>query len=229
MSWNAEDILQSIRNASQNSDAFSLQAVQQLMEISRIQLLLSNSIIVTKDQRIQNISVPLDEVIHGYDTDNENIVHKYEIGSFIGLNHALSTSHSPFDIIVNNPAHVLSIPYTHLRSLIEHDSHIRWQIIEFISNQALKPALMQPEHIAQKGSKRMAQFIVNFTNGTELEDSASQIEFRISQEELGARIGVSRQSANKYIQEFVELGWLSKRGHRYYINNLEALIKFQNS
>lgn len=226
MNWTSSQILNLLRAAANNPSAFKEQSIQQFMEIGRIVRFPQAAKLLNANTRIPTLFVPLTAPIYAYSEDISKPNQIFELGEIVGLAHALTSTSYPFTVGTRSEVEILTIPFSHLRSLIEHDSSFRWQLIEFISDYMKNSSSSASGNIIHPDpAARLAGIFVDLAKKYGVGDgSLLRLNVKISQEELGSRIGASRQSVNKYIQEFVERGLILKRGHRYSIVDIEAMI-----
>ncbi|HEY2813918.1 MAG TPA: Crp/Fnr family transcriptional regulator [Acidimicrobiales bacterium] len=115
------------------------------------------------------------------------------------------------------PSEVISIPYAPIQAVYEGRPTLLWSVVAMLSGRirAMDAALADSVFLDVTGrtAKRL------------LEVAGDEDEFvlPVTQEELAAMVGASRERVNKAIAAFVRLGWIEQSERRYRITNRPQL------
>jgi len=115
------------------------------------------------------------------------------------------------------PSELLRVPYEPIRELLQANPHLLWDIVALLSRRlrttdsALADAMFLD--VPGRTAKRL------------LELAGDQDEFvlPVTQEELAAMVGASRERVNKALSTFVRLGWITQADRRYRITSRTQL------
>jgi CRP/FNR family transcriptional regulator, cyclic AMP receptor protein len=115
------------------------------------------------------------------------------------------------------PSTVLAIPYTAIQAIYDERPMLLWGVAALLSGRlrAMDAALADSVFLDVTG--RTAKRLL------ELAGDNDEFVLPITQEELAAMVGASRERVNKAIAAFVRLGWIDQRERRYRITNREQL------
>jgi CRP-like cAMP-binding protein len=107
------------------------------------------------------------------------------------------------------PSTVLAVPFEPVRRVLEQRPGLLWGLTRLLSERlrGLDQALADTVFLDVTGrtAKRLLQFA----------GDAEEFQLPVTQEELAAFVGASRERVNKSISTFVRLGWLEQRDRRY--------------
>jgi CRP-like cAMP-binding protein len=115
------------------------------------------------------------------------------------------------------PSEVLSIPYEPVRRTYEARPELLWGVAGLLAarlrsmDEALADAVFLD--VTGRTAKRLL----------ELAGEADEFVLPVTQEELAAMVGASRERVNKAIAAFVRLGWIEQADRRYRITNRDQL------
>jgi len=114
---------------------------------------------------------------------------------------------------------VVAVPYTPLREALDHQPSALWSVVELLARRirAVDEALADTVFLDVPG--RTAKRLL------ELAGEGDQFQLPVTQEELAAMVGASRERVNKAISQFVRLGWLDQQDRVYRIRNREQLTR----
>lgn len=112
---------------------------------------------------------------------------------------------------------VLAVPYAPLRAIYENNPSALWNAVRLLGrrlrsmDQALSDAVFLD--VMGRTAKRLL----------EMADGAEEFDLPVTQEELAAMVGASRERVNKAISTFVKLGWITQHKRHYTITDREHL------
>jgi len=117
------------------------------------------------------------------------------------------------------PSSVLAVPYAPVRRALEERPTVLWDIAALLAGRlrAADEALADTAFldVAGRTAKRLL----------ELAGDDDEFSLPVTQEELAAMVGASRERVNKAIATFVRLNWLAQHDRRYVITNRGELTK----
>ena len=109
------------------------------------------------------------------------------------------------------PSEVLAVPYGPVRRLYEtHPDHL-WRVVSMLVRRLRAAGTALTDAVFLDVVGRTAKRLLSFAG----EDETFTLP--VTQEELAAMVGASRERVNKAIAQFVRLGWLGRSGGTYTI------------
>jgi CRP-like cAMP-binding protein len=134
-----------------------------------------------------------------------------EMGLFDGIRSA--------DARALETSKVVAAPYAPIRAALEHQPSALWSVVELLAERlrAVDEALADTVFLDVPG--RTAKRLL------ELAGDGDQFQLPVTQEELAAMVGASRERVNKAISQFVRLGWLDQQDRVYRIRDREQLSR----
>ncbi len=114
---------------------------------------------------------------------------------------------------------VVIVPYAPLRDALDRQPNALWSVVELLARRirAVDEALADTVFLDVPG--RTAKRLL------ELAGEGDQFQLPVTQEELAAMVGASRERVNKAISQFVRLGWLEQHDRVYRIRDREQLTR----
>lgn len=114
---------------------------------------------------------------------------------------------------------VVAVPYEPARQVLEQHPALLWGLVELlaerlrVADQAIADSAFLD--VTGRTAKRLL----------ELAGEAEEFQLPVTQEELAALVGASRERVNKSISTFVRLGWLYQHDRRYRIVDRAQLMR----
>ena len=117
------------------------------------------------------------------------------------------------------PSTVHAIPFAALRSVLDDDPTLLWDVVELLSRRlrSMDNALADAVFLDVTG--RTAKRLL------ELAGDADEFQLPVTQEELAGLVGASRERVNKALASFIKLGWVEQRERRYRITDRDQLSR----
>ena len=117
------------------------------------------------------------------------------------------------------PSTVVGVPYGVARHVLEQRPALLWGLLQLLADRLrlVDQALADSAFLDVTG--RTAKRLLELAGG------ADEFQLPITQEELAALVGASRERVNKSISTFVRLGWLHQHDRRYRILDREELMR----
>ena len=111
------------------------------------------------------------------------------------------------------PSELVRVPYPPIRALFDEDPALLWTVVKFLSRRlrATDSALADAVFLDVTG--RTAKRLL------ELAGDSDDFMMPLTQEELAAMVGASRERVNKALAAFVRLGWISQSERKYRITD----------
>jgi CRP-like cAMP-binding protein len=115
------------------------------------------------------------------------------------------------------PSQVLAVGYGPIREVYEQRPELLWGVVALLAGRlrTMDEALADSVFLDVTG--RTAKRLVEMAAG------ADEFTLPVTQEELAAMVGASRERVNKAIASFVRLGWIEQSERRYRITDREQL------
>ncbi|HKH05689.1 MAG TPA: Crp/Fnr family transcriptional regulator [Acidimicrobiales bacterium] len=112
---------------------------------------------------------------------------------------------------------VLVIGYGPVREIYEQRPELLWGVVGLLASRLRTMDVALADTVFLDVTGRTAKRLVEMAGG---EDEFS---LPVTQEELAAMVGASRERVNKAIASFVRLGWIAQSDRRYRITDREQL------
>ena len=112
---------------------------------------------------------------------------------------------------------VLTIPYAPLRAIYEGRPALLWGVVKLLAERLRSTNVALADSVFLDVTGRTAKRLL------ELAGDEDEFVLPITQEELAAMVGASRERVNKAIASFVRLGWIEQSERRYRITNRDQL------
>jgi CRP/FNR family transcriptional regulator, cyclic AMP receptor protein len=115
------------------------------------------------------------------------------------------------------PSQVLAIGYGPIRQVYERRPELLWGVVELMAGRIRNMDVALADSVFLDVTGRTAKRLVEMASG------ADEFTLPVTQEELAAMVGASRERVNKAIASFVRLGWIEQSERRYRITDREQL------
>ena len=115
------------------------------------------------------------------------------------------------------PSQVLAIGYAPIRQVYERRPELLWGVVELLAGRVRTMDVALADSVFLDVTGRTAKRLVEMASG------ADEFTLPVTQEELAAMVGASRERVNKAIASFVRLGWIEQSERRYRITDREQL------
>ena len=112
---------------------------------------------------------------------------------------------------------VLAVPYGPVRRLYEERPDHLWRVVSMLVRRLRGAGAALTDAVFLDVVGRTAKRLLGFAG----DDDGFVLP--VTQEELAAMVGASRERVNKAISQFVRLGWLERSGNRYVIRDRRQL------
>jgi CRP-like cAMP-binding protein len=112
---------------------------------------------------------------------------------------------------------VLVIGYGPVREIYEHRPELLWGVVGLLAGRLRTMDVALADTVFLDVTGRTAKRLVEMAGG------ADEFSLPVTQEELAAMVGASRERVNKAIASFVRLGWIAQSDRRYRITDREQL------
>jgi len=115
------------------------------------------------------------------------------------------------------PSEIVAVPYALLREILLDRPELLWEVAALLARRLRSTDAALADAVFLDVTGRTAKRLLELANG------ADDFLLPLTQEELAAMVGASRERVNKAISAFVRLGWLTQSDRRYAITNREQL------
>lgn len=112
---------------------------------------------------------------------------------------------------------VLAIGYGPIREVYERRPELLWGVVALLARRLRSMDVALADTVFLDVTGRTAKRLLEMAGG------ADEFTLPVTQEELAAMVGASRERVNKAIASFVRLGWIEQSDRRYKITNREEL------
>jgi CRP/FNR family transcriptional regulator, cyclic AMP receptor protein len=112
---------------------------------------------------------------------------------------------------------VLVIAYDPIRAVYENRPELLWGVVALLAGRLRSMDVALADTVFLDVTGRTAKRLVEMAGG------ADEFTLPVTQEELAAMVGASRERVNKAIASFVRLGWIAQAERRYRITDREQL------
>ncbi|HZM30514.1 MAG TPA: Crp/Fnr family transcriptional regulator [Acidimicrobiales bacterium] len=112
---------------------------------------------------------------------------------------------------------VLSIGFEPVREVYEKRPELLWGVVALLARRLETMDVALADSVFLDVTGRTAKRLVEMAAG------ADEFTLPVTQEELAAMVGASRERVNKAIASFVRLGWIEQSERRYRITDREQL------
>jgi CRP/FNR family cyclic AMP-dependent transcriptional regulator len=112
---------------------------------------------------------------------------------------------------------VLAIGYAPIRDVYEQRPELLWGVVALLAGRLRTMDVALADSVFLDVTGRTAKRLVEMAAG------ADEFTLPVTQEELAAMVGASRERVNKAIASFVRLGWIEQSERRYKITDREQL------
>ena len=115
------------------------------------------------------------------------------------------------------PSQVLAVGYGAIREVYEQRPELLWGVVALLAGRLRSMDVALADSVFLDVTGRTAKRLVEMAAG------ADEFTLPVTQEELAAMVGASRERVNKAIASFVRLGWIEQSERRYRITDREQL------
>jgi CRP/FNR family transcriptional regulator, cyclic AMP receptor protein len=112
---------------------------------------------------------------------------------------------------------VLSIGFDPVREVYEKRPELLWGVVALLARRLETMDVALADSVFLDVTGRTAKRLVEMAAG------ADEFTLPVTQEELAAMVGASRERVNKAIASFIRLGWLDQRDRQYTITQRDRL------
>jgi CRP/FNR family transcriptional regulator, cyclic AMP receptor protein len=147
----------------------------------------------------------------------ESVMALMEAGDLFGDMSLFDGEGRSADARALEPCEVVLVPYPPVLRLFESRPTLLWEVVAFLSRRlrATDSALADAVFLDVTG--RTAKRLL------ELAGEQDEFVLPVTQEELAAMVGASRERVNKALSAFVRLGWIAQADRRYHITDRTQL------
>jgi CRP-like cAMP-binding protein len=111
------------------------------------------------------------------------------------------------------PSELLAVPYPALRTILRARPELLWGVVALLARRLRSTDAALADSVFLDVTGRTAKRLL------ELAGDAETFVMPLTQEELAAMVGASRERVNKAIAAFVRLGWLTQSERQYRITD----------
>ncbi|TDF34989.1 Crp/Fnr family transcriptional regulator [Alteromonadaceae bacterium M269] len=147
----------------------------------------------------------------------EFIFTKIQPGSWFGEIAILDNGPRTHDGYSVNDSTIAVIPKSTIQMLCDQDNNVYRALVSMLCSHCRQAFKAIDEMLIHSNEQRLANLLISRLSTT------STSKLTINQEELGAQIGLSRQSINKLLKKWKQLGWIKLHYGGIEVTNMNAL------
>jgi CRP/FNR family transcriptional regulator, cyclic AMP receptor protein len=115
------------------------------------------------------------------------------------------------------PSALLCLPFSPVRQIYEERPQLLWGVVSMLADRVRIMDDVLADSVFLDVTGRTAKRLLEIASGND------EFVLPVTQEELAAIVGASRERVNKAIASFVRLGWIEQADRRYKITDREQL------
>jgi len=115
------------------------------------------------------------------------------------------------------PSTLLAVAFAPVRQIYEERPELLWGVVSMLADRVRIMDDVLADSVFLDVTGRTAKRLLEIASGND------EFVLPVTQEELAAIVGASRERVNKAIASFVRLGWIEQADRRYKITNREQL------
>jgi CRP/FNR family cyclic AMP-dependent transcriptional regulator len=147
----------------------------------------------------------------------ESVVALMEPGDLFGEMQLFENQGRTAEARALEQSEVLAIGYGPIREVYERRPELLWGVVALLARRLRSMDVALADTVFLDVTGRTAKRLLEMAGG------ADEFTLPVTQEELAAMVGASRERVNKAIASFVRLGWIEQSERRYKITNREEL------
>jgi len=147
----------------------------------------------------------------------ESVVALMEPGDLFGEMQLFESLGRSAEARALEPSQVLAVGYGAIREVYEQRPELLWGVVALLAGRLRSMDVALADSVFLDVTGRTAKRLVEMAAG------ADEFTLPVTQEELAAMVGASRERVNKAIASFVRLGWIEQSERRYRITDREQL------
>ncbi|MFO7281295.1 MAG: Crp/Fnr family transcriptional regulator [Thermoanaerobacterales bacterium] len=147
----------------------------------------------------------------------ESVVALMEPGDLFGEMQLFENQGRTAEARALEQSEVLAIGYGPIREVYERRPELLWGVVALLARRLRSMDVALADTVFLDVTGRTAKRLLEMAGG------ADEFTLPVTQEELAAMVGASRERVNKAIASFVRLGWIEQSDRRYKITNREEL------
>jgi len=198
----------------------------ELIKAAKIKSFLSNQRICSKADEPEGLyCVVTGEVRVGETTINGNefVFTRVEAGQWFGEIAILDNGPRTHDCIAVTETKIAIIPTVIIQNLCKTNFEIYHALVQMLCTHCRLAFQAIGDLVLSSNEQRLANILVNKVS------VSGRFIVRVTQEELGSQIGISRQSTNKILKAWERKSWIKRVYKGLEVQNLEALTAMCNA
>ncbi|MFC2967958.1 Crp/Fnr family transcriptional regulator [Acidimangrovimonas pyrenivorans] len=226
--WPAAAVRDLILRRSTALAALSPETIAAIVAAGRVVTLPGGSQIATREKRRNEVAIILSGTLRTYSISPDGREYRISIqeaGDVHGVLSCLDGAESPHDAVADTELCVLQIRETDLRRLMERHADLREALLQILCTRLRQSFAMLDNFAIGSPRLRLANRLVELasTHGRKV-PAGILLDLPLTQDSLGAMIGLSRQRTNLHLKAFEREGLLVTDGGRIVIRKLELLV-----
>ena len=149
----------------------------------------------------------------------ESIVALMEAGDLFGELGLFDGDHRSAGARALEPAELVVVPYGPLTKVLSERPALLWPVLAMLSRRMRVTDAALADSLFLDVTSRTAKRLLELAGGQD------EFALPVTQEELAAMVGASRERVNKALAQFIRLGWLAVNDRRYRILKRDELVR----
>jgi CRP-like cAMP-binding protein len=149
----------------------------------------------------------------------ESVVALMEVGDVFGEMSLFDGEGRSAEARALEPSELVAVPYPPLQAELQSRPALLWGVIALLASWLRSTDAALADAVFLDVTGRTAKRLL------ELAGEVDEFVMPLTQEELAAMVGASRERVNKALSSFVRLGWLAQSDRRYRITDREQLAR----
>lgn len=226
--WTREAVRALILDRSPALALLAPETVEALLAAGRVVSYPAGTQIATREKRRSEVSIILSGTLRTYSISPDGREYRISIqeaGEVHGVLSCLDGAESPHDAVADTALAVLQIRGPDLRAMMERHADLREAILRILCARLRQSFAMLDNFAIGSPRLRLANRLVELaaTHGRAVA-GGTLLDLALTQDSLGAMIGLSRQRTNLHLKAFEREGLIFTDAGRIVIPDLDALV-----
>ena len=224
--WTNETVFAVLANPVSMFSQLSKETMVDLLSISKITPLKAGHTVATTNAVVDTFIIILDGMlrVHNYSAQgNEHIVSFLEPGNAFGFISCVDRQPNPHNVLVDTDSTVMAIPAHDLRKLVTSNAEFCTLVLNFFCTRLRLAFVEMDEYAIGTPRIRLTKRLIYLAQTMGLDEVAGGVSLKLTQDSLGAMIGLSRQGTNKLLNQFAEQGLISRDYGKIIIHDVAML------
>lgn len=196
--------------------ALDAAAVHNVADAATLRLFDRNSVVFNEGDEAGELFVVQDgriAIVNRSVDGRQSVVALMESGDLFGEMSLFDGEGRSAEARALEPSALVSVPYAPLKEVLADRPELLWGVVALLAGRLRSTDAALADSVFLDVTGRTAKRLL------ELAGDADDFVLPLTQEELAAMVGASRERVNKAISNFVRLGWITQSDRRYRITD----------